>query len=281
MTFKQLLEDTSWKEVKESLIKNYDADMKNDGCLESHEMVFYKLYNIEPVNPKDNMRICIDWVEPDGDLVEEGYWSVCGRKGKLLKDSSDFEKFKDNCTEEEANREITYGIEFTSWNEMLGMEVDKDTANNIELTRADIVSHILFEMTFISYDEEEIQDALNSLKEQVDRINNMTDEEKEKNCKTFKDVEEMLKWVDELDDDYVISYNGRSIKVSSEVFEDNSELENILKKNFPGTIRGSGNEINRDLENGKLTIFPFVGVDGTTFEINVINRKGLEDEEDI
>ena len=65
----------------------------------------------------------------------------------------------------------------------------------------------------------------------------------------------------------MISLHRKSVKVPEEVFFDNYELENILRKKFPGAIRGSGNEIARNLKDGTLEVYPFMGAGGTTFKV--------------
>jgi hypothetical protein len=144
------------------------------------------------MNPVVNStRICITYVHPN-DIDNKGHWSVDGMDGTLQKDTEDFKYFKD-CSEEFANSEVVYALEFTKWNEWLGMDIDSETLNNVELTKADIVSHILYEMTYCGYQEEEIQEKLSTLNDRVDKIKNMTDEEFEKNTVSIDELMESLK----------------------------------------------------------------------------------------
>ena len=154
--------------------------------------VVQKLSNMTPKESVD-MRICIDWVPPDGRFNETGYWDIHGRNGTLVKESSDFEYFKENCSEEVANSEQSFALEFNDWSEWLGMRIDPETANNIELSKADIIAHALWEMTFISYNEEEIQDKANELKSAVEEVKNMSEEELKENCYTMEEFKEKMK----------------------------------------------------------------------------------------
>lgn len=193
MKFKELISDTDWESVANSLKSNYDV---SDDSLESHRDVYFTILNTESYEETD-MRICVEFVEPDGDFIEEGYWNVFGRNGTLRKDTEDAKLFP-NFGEEWLNSEVTYALEFKHWSEWLNMEIEESTANNIQLMKADIVAHCLWEMTFISYDEDEIQETLEGLKNQVKEIENMTDEER---GKSFKSVDEMMDYIENLKDD--------------------------------------------------------------------------------
>lgn len=195
MKFKELVSDTDWESVANSLKSNYDV---SDDSLDSHRDVYYKLINTDSCEDT-NMRICIEWIPPDGDLVDDGFWDVFGRNGTLHKETEDVELFS-NSSEEWLNSEVSYALEFNSWSKWLNMEVDSNTANNITLMKADIVAHCLWEMTFISYDEDEIQDNLEGLKNQVEEIKNMTDEERD-GYKRFKSVDEMMDYIENLKDE--------------------------------------------------------------------------------
>jgi len=185
MKFKELISDTDWDSVANSLKSNFDI---SDDSLESYRDAYFKLINYESYEDT-KMRICIEFVEPDGNLIEEGYWNVFGRNGTLHKDTEDAELFP-NSSEECA-------LEFSNWSEWLNMEIDENTANNIQLMKADIVARCLWEMTFISYDEDEIQETLEGLKNQVKEIENMTEER----GKSFKSVDEMMDYIENLKDD--------------------------------------------------------------------------------
>lgn len=191
MKFKELLDDTTWVQIEESLKKIYQVTDRN---LEGYMSVVQKLSTMTP--KESNMRICIDWVPPDGKLVDEGYWDIHGRNGTLHKDTEDVKIFP-KAGEDWLNSEVNWGLEFNPWNEWLGMSIDPETANNIELSKADIVAHALWEMTFCGYEEEEIQDKANELKERVEEVKNMSDEELKKNCCTMDELRERLKKITE------------------------------------------------------------------------------------
>lgn len=70
------------------------------------------------------------------------------------------------------------------YSEWLGMEIDSETANNIEIMKSDIIAHCFWEMTYISYDEENIEKEKETLREAVKKIF----QDKEIKVYIFKDV---------------------------------------------------------------------------------------------
>ncbi len=71
----------------------------------------------------------------------------------------------------EENEPVSYAIEFTDWAEWLGMEVDPTTLASYE--ELEILSHCLWEMTFMGYTPEAIQQAreqLDQARKSVDRL---------------------------------------------------------------------------------------------------------------
>jgi len=190
MKLKEIIDDISWLAVKESLIKEYEV---LDADLASYEDVLLRLKSMELT--KSDMRICIDWVDESklSSKFDEKYWHVGGKNGTLNKESEDFKYFKDNVTDEFANAEQSYAIEFSPWSEWLAMEIDNDTANNIRLTKADIIAHCLYEMTFVGYEEEKIQGVFTELKRRSDSVKNMTEEELKNNTVSIEELKKHLK----------------------------------------------------------------------------------------
>lgn len=172
MKFSELVKDVNWQEVKESLQKFYEY---NKTELSNHQIVFEKLKYIEPV--ENDMRITVAFQEPDGWLVEEGYWYVDGKK----------------CTEDFADSEVGFALDFTPWNEWLGMEIDQESANDIRLMRADIVALCLYEMTFHGYDESDIQEVFSELEKKVKEIQNMPENELNEKYSNVAELKKRLK----------------------------------------------------------------------------------------
>jgi hypothetical protein len=188
MKFKELVDEVSWEEVKQSLEKFYEYGEED---LMNYEIAFCKLCQLEP--EEYNMRICVNWVDPTITLEDNGYWCVDGFNGTLQKETEDWPYFADRCTEEFANSEVGYALDFTSWNKWLGMDIDPKTANNIKLMKSDIVALCLWEMIFHSYDEEEIQETLEEIKDRVESIKNMSEEELKANTVSLEELKKRLK----------------------------------------------------------------------------------------
>ena len=199
MKFGELVDEIEWEEVKEALERNYEPGEEN---LEGYQEVFWKLKTIEPTESK--MRICIEYVDESKffskDVEPECYWNIFGRNGTINKDTEDAPFFKE-AKEEWLNAETTFAIEFTPWKEWLAMEIDKGTANNIELMRADIVAHCLYELTFCGYEEEEIAEKMDEINKSMEEVKNMSKEDLEKNTIPLDELENFIEDLKNKDDD--------------------------------------------------------------------------------
>jgi N12 class adenine-specific DNA methylase len=63
-----------------------------------------------------------------------------------------------------------------------------------EFSQLEIISHCLYEMTFMGFDEEEIQEQIAEFEKTIEDLKNMTEEEKRANTKSLDDL---LKELDE------------------------------------------------------------------------------------
>ena len=105
---------------------------------------------------------------------DEGYVNVSG-KYNYPKENTDEHSY-------------SLALEFTAWNEWLGMDIDKKSLQNF--SELEIIAHCLYEMTFMGFEEEEIQAEMNKVEKDIEDYKNMTDEEKEKNTTS---LDELLK----------------------------------------------------------------------------------------
>jgi hypothetical protein len=127
--FKQLIETHSWEEVKatlESLYPNDHADIP------AYETVFATLQQLEA--EASDLRLTIE--EIDDPFTSDSMASVVGE-----------------------NDQHSYAIEFMKWEQWLGMEVKQSTLQ--EYTELEIISHSLWEMTFVGYSQEAITTWVN------------------------------------------------------------------------------------------------------------------------
>ncbi len=163
MIFKELIASNTWLSIETILLKLYPDEVKN---LSGYQEVFEKLLLM---NAEDStLEIVVEHQKDDFDGEE--YVNVSG-------------SYKHPKTEEE---KFSQAIEFTPWIEWLGMEISKESLLNF--SELEIIAHCLFEMTFVGFEEEDIQDELNKMEKSIEEYKNMTDEEKEANTTSLEDL---------------------------------------------------------------------------------------------
>lgn len=173
MTFQQLIKSNHWLSVKEVFLSLYTDQHKN---ISGYEDVFHQLQMIQPA--ESNIEIVLTEHIDEG-LDEGPYTFVSGK-----------EVHNNRGMESES-----LAIEFVKWNEWLGMTIENNTLK--DYTQLEILSHCLYEITFVGFEEEKIQQELKNIEADVEELKNMTDDERKKN--TYS-LEELLKKLDEPDD---------------------------------------------------------------------------------
>lgn len=136
--------NVTFNEVFKSLVDLYNVD---NSLREDYEKVFNFIKNIDKVNPqpKDvDFEIEIIWVKDDIDCEE--YVDVSGYKNGSY-----------------------VGIEFVPWIEWCNAKLTEST---MTFPPVEIITHCIYEMSFISYDEIEIQDTLKRMSNQIEEIIN-------------------------------------------------------------------------------------------------------------
>ena len=116
------------------------------------------------------ISIVIGWVKDDFDNHE--YVDVSG--------------YERSYTQFPNEQNHSLALEFTSWDKWLGMDVDEKTSK--DFTELEIISHCLYEMTFISFDQEIIQEEIDKLEKLSEEIKNMTEEEKKVKLKSWDET---------------------------------------------------------------------------------------------
>ncbi len=173
MKYKTLIKSNSWLSVEATLLKLYPDEKKN---ISGYEEVFNKLLFMNA--EKQDMSIVV--AKQKDDFDGEEYVNISG-------------KYNNPKNEEE---EFSYAIEFTAWNKWLGMDIYEESLQNF--SELEIIAHCLFEMTFMAFEEKEIQEELNKLDQQVEEIKNMTEEEK---IEKFTSWEDFMKELENEEDD--------------------------------------------------------------------------------
>lgn len=186
MKLHELIKIVNFEDVKTTLMEVYDEKHTI-----GYEKVFCDLLILEPKESNDNMRIIVSWTEPDERFDEEGYWHVSGQNGKKYVDEEE-SHFLENASDEYKNSEVSYALDFTSWPEWLGMEVDEISFET--LTCEQVCGHILWEMTFHGFENSKILEKRDDLLERVEEI-------KEGKTGTLIDIDELKSMLDEMEDE--------------------------------------------------------------------------------
>jgi hypothetical protein len=165
MKFAEIIKSNVWLSVEIILLRLY-PDEKNN--ISDYESVFNDLKCMIPTETE--ISIVVSRETDDFDNHE--YINVSGY----------YNNPKDN------DNELTnsLAIEFTSWDKWLGMDIDTKTLK--DFTELEIISHCLFEMTFVSFEQDEIQEKMNKINGMADEIKNMTEEEKKEKLKSWDDL---------------------------------------------------------------------------------------------
>lgn len=171
MRLNELIETNNWLSVSMTLTSLY-PDQKES--LAAYEEVYDILLQMKPADMETEIVLqqCYDY-----ETNEESYVDISGLK-------------KDNQNLQLAE---SWAIEFVPWAEWLGMTLSSNTLK--QFSELEIISHCLYEMTFMGYDEKEIQKQLSIIKTTVEEYKNMTAEERQNNSKS---LDNFLK---ELDDE--------------------------------------------------------------------------------
>jgi len=168
MTLKQLITDHNWSSIALVLKALYP---KQESNLYGYEEVYNTLIIMNP----EPSELCISVSHAIDDFDGEAYVNVSGI-------------YKTPRTDEE---KWSQAIEFVPWKEWLGMEITQDSLN--KFSELEIITHALFEMTFVGFDEKDIQRKLNSIEDSVEDYKNMTDEEKKAQTYSTDEFLKLLK----------------------------------------------------------------------------------------
>lgn len=177
MKFYEIIKTNSWLSVELVLLQLYPDEKYR---ISAYEKVFDDLKFLESTDTE--ISIVISWVKDDFDNQEYVDVSGCERSDTQL-------------TNEESH---SLALEFTSWDKWLGMDVDEKTLQ--DFTEFEIISHCLYEMTFISFDQEIIQEEIDKLEKLADEIRNMSEEEKKVKLKSWDELKNELNWDDKIEE---------------------------------------------------------------------------------
>jgi hypothetical protein len=174
MKFAEIIKSNSWLSVENIFLELYPDEKKN---ILGYEVIFNDLKFLQPTDTDISIVVC--WAKDDFDNTE--YADVSGYNNHPQENPED------------SNQSLA--LEFTSWDQWLGMDLDEKTLK--DFTELEIISYCLFEMTFFGFDQEKIQGEMDELQKSVEEIENMTEEEKKCKLKTWDDLKKELDLNDE------------------------------------------------------------------------------------
>jgi hypothetical protein len=174
MKLGDLIKDSSWLSVEIVFSKIYPDQV---AFLDNYEAVFNELIILRP--NYSSISIVINNIIDEFD--NEEYVNVSGY------DNSKSSTSKNQITE-------SLALEFTPWTEWLGMSIDQESIKSFSLL--EIICHCLHEMTFMGFNQKEIDDEWQKIKKAADDYKHKTKEEKEKNSMTLEELKKKYKYKD-------------------------------------------------------------------------------------
>lgn len=175
-SLKDLILGYHWLSVSEIFFEIY-PDQKE--YAQSYAEVYERLRRMDPTESEFQIVLSHEMGLSVSEEEEESYVSVSGKKTKPI-------------SSEESD---SYAIEFQPWSEWLAMTISNVTYQNF--SELEIIVHCLYEMTFIGFEEEIIQDKMKSLQKSIDDWNQLTEEEKKAQSFTLEELKKKWGWIDE------------------------------------------------------------------------------------
>ena len=165
MKFKELVNKFYWEEIEPVFQQLYPEEKS-----ECYKFAFNELKVLESV--EYDMVIHVKKVIDEYDETE--YFSVDGTNGDLYKDTKEAEHLKP----EILDKEVRYALEYTEWENWLGMTVSDEDLQLI--SEKEFTVHCLWEMTFHASSSEDMKTFINEFSLKVEGWNNEIDEIKNK-----------------------------------------------------------------------------------------------------
>ncbi len=155
MKFHELIKSNEWLSIELTFLKLYPDQQES---IENYRLVYEALKFLQPVYSEIKIALYQYY-------YNDGQPSVVDVSG---------------INPNPKPQDLTNGlaIEFTSWDQWLGMDIAPLTLK--EFTEIEIICHCLNEMTFAGFEEEKIQAEFHKLKSIVDEYKALTPEEKAK-----------------------------------------------------------------------------------------------------
>ena len=164
MKLAAIINTNNWLSIELILLELYPDELIN---IEAYKSIFEKLQKETPIT-SDIEIVLTEYLSDDNDGKK--YIDVSGKNN--IPDPGEITE--------------SLAIEFVPWNKWLGMSISADTLQNF--TELEIISHCLFEMTFIDFDETEIEEQFSDINKTMEEYKKMTDEEKKSNTTSLEEL---------------------------------------------------------------------------------------------
>jgi len=165
MTFAELIKSNAWLSVKMILSKLHPDQ---EEFMDDYQHLFNQLQVLTPL--PSNVTIDVGLVHDTYDNTH--YVDVSGYYTNLA-----------DRTDEYTN---SLAIEYTPWNEWLGMLIDKNSLKNF--SELEIIAHCLNEMTYAGFEQDDIQSEMDRIKSIKEEYDNLTPEEKKQRTISLNDL---------------------------------------------------------------------------------------------
>lgn len=180
MILKEILKGINWLHVQMELIDQYSEEEEN---IKDYEKVF-RLIELMDVIESELVLFISEEVDP---ISDEKYIDVSGVKEEGL------EKIDSQGSNQ------SYALEYIPWEEWLGMKIAKATLENF--SNLEIIAHCLYEMTFVSFDQDEIKKSFDELNKQIEDYKSLSEEEKSAKTITLDELMEKLDAIKNIEDE--------------------------------------------------------------------------------
>ena len=141
MTLKEIINKTKFNEVWDYLaIETFKGRYTEQEML-TYRAFFEELKTMDPIYSKENIKIYLEYFCED----DVAGWIVDGIK-----------------------EDDMYALDFTPWNEWLGMEIHSKALNSLKTY--EIAAHCLWEMSFYGFNENQVEAIFDELKETQEAV---------------------------------------------------------------------------------------------------------------
>lgn len=174
MILRDLIVSNSWLSVELTFAGLYPDQASS---LNGYERVFNELKTLPPINSEITILISneIDSFDNEPYVNVSGYNN--SKTSRSINDLTD-----------------SLALEFTPWNEWLGMRIDENSLKYFN--QLELIYHCLHEMTFMGFNQNEINNEWQKIIKAEQEYKQMTKEEKERSTISLEELKKKYKLKD-------------------------------------------------------------------------------------